>query len=169
MKQLSRSHFMVPLRKQRGAALLVSLVILFAISIITVGSLSTSSLEARMAVNTQIQMSVFQMAESGVAEVIGDFDQFVDANKNPGIEVNSQYEVGDTSLVEAVTSLEFRGVPGEDAYSRTNTNTNWTVEGSSASKFIILNFESRSRGQLKSDNNVNTTVVQGVYRKVPAL
>lgn len=56
--------------RQRGAVLIVSLIILIMMTIIGVTALSTATLEQRMAVNTQQDDMMFQAAESEIENVI---------------------------------------------------------------------------------------------------
>ncbi len=62
------------LKAQRGVTLLVALILLLVMSMIAVTSLNTSTLEERMAINTQNQISVFQGAESGIGKAIKKLD-----------------------------------------------------------------------------------------------
>jgi type IV pilus assembly protein PilX len=57
-------------REQRGAALVMALVILLILTIMGVTAMSTSSLEQKMAGNIQDLTRAFQAAESGVDRVI---------------------------------------------------------------------------------------------------
>ena len=57
-------------RGQRGAALVMALVILLILTILGVTAMSTSSLEQKMAGNIQDLTRAFQAAESGVDRVI---------------------------------------------------------------------------------------------------
>jgi len=59
------------LRGQRGVALITAMVILVILTIIGISAFSTTSLESRMAVNSQQSTRAFQASESGLAEAIG--------------------------------------------------------------------------------------------------
>lgn len=61
MKQLARN--------QRGAVLIVSLVILLLLTVLAISASTTSSLQERMAFNAQENNIAFQTAESGLASV----------------------------------------------------------------------------------------------------
>lgn len=54
------------LSTQRGASLFVSLVLMTALTLVALGSLSTSLMELRMANNTEAGMSAFQRAQAGI-------------------------------------------------------------------------------------------------------
>jgi Tfp pilus assembly protein PilX len=59
-------------RTQRGAALLTALILLVALTIISLASLGTSLLELRMANNTESGISAFQSAQSAIESIIHD-------------------------------------------------------------------------------------------------
>lgn len=59
-----------PLKTQRGTVLLVSLVILLLMTMLAITAVSTSSLQERMAFNSQQNNSAFQAAESGLDTTI---------------------------------------------------------------------------------------------------
>jgi len=54
------------LSTQRGASLFVSLILMTALTLVALGSLSTSLMELRMANNTESGMSAFQQAQAGI-------------------------------------------------------------------------------------------------------
>lgn len=55
----------VPAR-QRGAALIVGLILLLVMTVLAVATMSTASLELAMASNTQSAQNAFQLAETGI-------------------------------------------------------------------------------------------------------
>ncbi|MCY1278506.1 hypothetical protein D9M68_311670 [compost metagenome] len=57
-------------KTQRGAVLLVSLVLLLILTTLAITAASTSSLQERMSSNSQQSNTVFQAAESGLANTI---------------------------------------------------------------------------------------------------
>ena len=59
----------VPAR-ERGAALVIALVMLLILTILGIAAMNTSSLEEKMAGNTQEQTHAFQAAESGINSAI---------------------------------------------------------------------------------------------------
>lgn len=59
-----------PAPSERGAALVIALVMLLILTILGVTAMNTASLEERMAGNTQEQTHAFQAAESGVNSAI---------------------------------------------------------------------------------------------------
>ncbi len=61
--------------RQNGIALLVSLVLLLLLTIIAITAASTSSLQIRMATNSQQQNAAFQAAESGIRQWLNEFEK----------------------------------------------------------------------------------------------
>jgi type IV pilus assembly protein PilX len=64
-------------RQQRGAALVIGLILLLVLTLLAVSSMSSASLEFIMAGNEQYRANAFQAAEVGISQV------FVQANLNP--------------------------------------------------------------------------------------
>lgn len=60
--------------KQSGMALLVSLVLLLLLTIVAITAASQSSLQSRMAANSQQQNVAFQTAESGIQAWIAEYE-----------------------------------------------------------------------------------------------
>lgn len=56
--------------RQRGAALVIGLLLLLVLTILAITGLSTATLELRMAGNQQYQKRAFQFAEAGVEQAI---------------------------------------------------------------------------------------------------
>lgn len=52
--------------RQRGASLITSLIMLIALTLVSLGSLGTSLMELRMANNAESGMTAFQMAQAGI-------------------------------------------------------------------------------------------------------
>jgi len=52
--------------KQRGATLIVGLILLLVLTVLGVSGMSTARMEVRMAGNTQFRQDAFQLAESGI-------------------------------------------------------------------------------------------------------
>ncbi|CAD5379879.1 PilX_N domain-containing protein [Pseudomonas sp. OF001] len=61
--------------RQGGIALLVSLVLLLVLTTIAITAASTSSLQMRMAANSQQQNVAFQAAESGIRQWLDEFEK----------------------------------------------------------------------------------------------
>ena len=58
-------------RQQRGAALVVGLVLLLVLTLLAVSTMRTASLELLMAGNAQYRENAFRLAEAGIADAIG--------------------------------------------------------------------------------------------------
>src|SRR5690606_37277184 len=53
-------------RRQRGAALVVGLILLMVLTVLAISGMNTSTLELQMAGNTQFSENAFQAAETGI-------------------------------------------------------------------------------------------------------
>jgi len=57
---------------QRGASLFTALIMLFALSVVSLASLTTSLMELRMSNNAEAGMSAFQLAQAGIDAALTD-------------------------------------------------------------------------------------------------
>lgn len=64
---------------QRGATLVVGLVLLLVLTVIGVSGMNTATMEINMAANTQFQNDAFQMTEDGADTVLATRDYATDA------------------------------------------------------------------------------------------
>jgi type IV pilus assembly protein PilX len=64
------------IQRQRGAALLVALMILLIVSIIGVAAMRSSTLASRVAMGAQLDAIVFEAAESAIAETMANLTVF---------------------------------------------------------------------------------------------
>ncbi len=60
--------------RQRGAALVVGLILLMVLTVLAISTVRTASLELTMTGNAQFRQRAFQLAESGIAETLGAID-----------------------------------------------------------------------------------------------
>jgi type IV pilus assembly protein PilX len=75
-------HRLAPLpASQRGATLIVGLVLLLVLTVVGVSGMNTATMEINMAANTQFQQDAFQMTEDGVDTVIATRDYTTDAER----------------------------------------------------------------------------------------
>jgi hypothetical protein len=74
---------MMGLRRQRGAVLLVSLVILMIITLFVISSANMSSSDLRMVGNFQSRMEQSQNAQQGIEIVLSDVNSFTSATPIP--------------------------------------------------------------------------------------
>lgn len=63
-----------PMAAQRGATLIVGLVLLLVLTVVGVSGMNTATMEINMAANTQFQQDAFQMTEDGIDVMIGTRD-----------------------------------------------------------------------------------------------
>ncbi len=98
---------MHPLRdSQRGAALVIGLVLMMVLTLLAVSGMNTATLEVTMAGNTQYAESAFQAAETGINRrlAIGLFDA-ANAQWEP------TYNLPDGSAVDAYTEFQIQTEP----------------------------------------------------------
>jgi type IV pilus assembly protein PilX len=75
-------HRLSPLQaSQRGATLIVGLVLLLVLTIVGVSGMNTATMEINMAANTQFQQDAFQMTEDAVDTVLATRDYTTDADR----------------------------------------------------------------------------------------
>lgn len=67
------------LATQRGATLIVGLVLLLVLTVVGVSGMNMATMEVNMAANVQFQQDAFQMTEDGVDTVLGTRDYTTDA------------------------------------------------------------------------------------------
>lgn len=68
------SEFSSGSRRQRGAALIVGLILLLVMTVLAVATMSTAGLELAMANNTQSAQNAFQLAETGIDVNLAEVD-----------------------------------------------------------------------------------------------
>jgi Tfp pilus assembly protein PilX len=144
-------------RGQRGAALIMALVILFILTILGVTAMSTSSLEQKMAGNIQDLTRAFQAAESGVDRVID--------NNPTGIDLS----VGSTTVCDPSSPCSFDSGKSGKA-SVTPSLVQITQLSQRSSKSSGVNAASTAHINLSSDGvlgNARYSVRQGVTQPAP--
>jgi len=88
---LSRSYSRTPLRRQKGAALIIGLVLLVVLTVLAVSGVNMATLELNMAGNTQARELAFQAAETGI-------DRALSGPVNPSVpQTYSNVAIGDGS------------------------------------------------------------------------
>ncbi len=96
----------INIKKQRGIALLVSLVLLLVLTLLAITAASTSSLQSRMASNAQDMSLAFQAAESGLSRWI---EQFVN---NPAQVIEGDLGLSHIDEPEVLTQANCVSVEG---------------------------------------------------------
>lgn len=136
--------------RQRGAALVIGLILLLVLTLLAVSGMNTATLELQMAGNSQFSQNAFQAAETG-------------------IEAAMQTNLVNTNVV--ITS-PVTAIPGtNDTYqtvTRFNPDTgvqNTLVVGSSAGEFAFYHFDVTSTGT--SGRGATSTNTQSFYVQAP--
>jgi type IV pilus assembly protein PilX len=134
--------------QQRGAALVVGMVMLTILTLLAITAMSTSSTELVMAGNEQFRERAFQVAETGVEQAVRDV-QTGNAGTDPGNPYKKD-NVASTALPDDNYSTVVTYV-GEDS----------DVPGYSANKFVGLHYRIDSNGL--SVRNAQSNIRQGTY------
>lgn len=134
--------------RQRGTALVLSLVILVILTILGVTALSTSSLEEKMAGSMQEVTKAFEAAESGVESALATPGVM---NLNAATTNSFTYNSGQSGTADVTTTLiEFSPPKRGSGYS---------------SQYRAANFSLSSKGTTTS--NARVTIDQGVGQIMP--
>lgn len=137
-------------QQQGGAVLVVALVLLTVLTFIAVTALNTSSLEEKMASNTQEINQAFQAADSGLTKAFLDPNSF----SLSAVVEDSMSDFGSNAATAAMES-KFR---------------QWTTpprgSGYSASSFQAAHFVTVSEGG--TPGGAQTTVTGGAYQIAPS-
>jgi type IV pilus assembly protein PilX len=139
-------------RKQRGAALVVGLLLLLVITLLAVAGMNSSASEFIMAGNEQYRQNAFQAAETGVEQTIVNGTFIPGASPPPQNNVPAAGSATDTYST-ALTS-DLGGAPQPALW------------GYSANTFVTYDFTLTSTGA--SVRNARTTHVQGIAVLAPA-
>jgi len=131
-------------KRQRGAALVVGLIMLAILTLLAITAMNTSSTELIMAGNEQFRERAFQMAEGGIEQAVRTL------SKVP--------QDGNTVTKTAVSTLTT-----DDSYTTASvyTGEDDDVPGYSAGKFVGLHYRIDSTG--KSVRNSLSVHQQGAY------
>ena len=152
------------LTKQSGVTLLVAIVLLLIMSMIAVTSLTTSTLEEKMAINTQNQISTFQAAESGIDNAIhevGTLSAAANTKTLQSVTVTFSSSSISTSNVDItfVRADQIRDDAGRTAAAY-ETGTSWD-NGSGNSLGGSVHFEALGSAQLISNPTITSSIMQG--------
>lgn len=93
-------------QKQRGAALVVGLILMMVLTLLAVSGMNTATTELALANNNQYFENAFQAAESGIEEALSRPDTTWDAAETTGGVTIAKRRVTDSSDVE--TTVIFR-------------------------------------------------------------
>ncbi len=131
--------------RQRGAALVVGLLLLLVLTLLAISGMNTASLELVMAGNLQYQQNAFQAAETGLARALAQ-GQF-----KPGAGVETIDSGGEPFTAVIAPQLDGAALPA--------------IWGSSWDSFSTFHFEIQSTGT--SARNARAASVQGVAVLAP--
>ncbi len=140
-------------RRERGAALVVGMILLLVLTLLAVSGMNTASTELVMAGNEQYQENAFQAAETGIEQAM------LNGAFNPGT---------------AIESFPATDVPGTSDTHTVNITpqpqpnfSHGPMWGNSLSSFSTYHFEIESQGQ-SAVRNATTIHTQGVVQIAPA-
>lgn len=137
------------MRKDSGAALVMSLVILLILTILGITAMGTSSLEQKMAGNMQEATRAFEAAESGLSRAFATPGSFNLFNKQTS---NFSFDSGKSGSATIVTEY-IQTTPAKRG------------SGFSATQFDAANFDQVSTGT--TITNAKVVIHQGVKLMVP--
>lgn len=142
--------------RQQGAALIVGLILLLVLTLLGVSNMNMTTIELKMAANTQNQNHCFQVAEAGIGRSVNAATgqpyavNFATQQDQPNIGL-----VADNPYASATVGAVFRG-----------QTSGATCPGSSIRKFSCIHFEIQSNGT-HAASGANCQNVQGVFRVAP--
>jgi len=138
-------------RRQSGAVLIVAMIILVVLTLLGVTTMNTSSLQEKIASNTQEQVHAFQAAETGLNQAFAD---------NLSYDISSTYSGGATPTV-------FAGSADSASYLPTFLGFSPPPPGSlySATSFQAAHFNFRATGT--SATNLSVVLNGGAYQIAP--
>lgn len=131
--------------RQRGAALVVGMIMLAILTLLAITAMNTSSTELVMAGNEQFRERAFQMAEAGIERAVRDLSKV----KQDGVAIDS-----------VVTKSKSQP---DDSFRTTSkyTGEDDDIPGFSAGKFVGLHYRIDSTGS--SVRNAQAVQTQGAY------
>ena len=157
--------------KERGAVLLVSLLILLLVTIVGFATMETSNLEVKMSTAREMKEISFQTAESIIEEASSDYDYLGSAYtaylKDPNNPIWPSKT--DHALVGYDTGYRELDAGGSSKLEfLTNTSTAGYSMRKGAAGVDTYYYEVEATSSL-SNENISNTHVQGVYIEAPRL
>lgn len=134
----------LPIGRQRGAALVVGLILLLVLTLLAITGMNTATTELVMAGNEQFRQNAFNASETGIEEALADLETV--PQNGVAVDVNEGVEGSDTDTYET-SSLYL----GDDL----------NITGYSAGKFVGFHYEIVSTG--RSARNAASEHTQGAY------
>lgn len=145
---------------QGGAALAVGLIMLLVLTLLGVSNMNMTTIELKMAANTQNQNHCFQVAEAGIGRAVA----AVDPADAFAINFSDQDQ---TPQVLGTVSNAAHGASSAVTASFENQVAGASCPGSSITKFSCIHFEIQSAGSHPA-SSANCQHIQGVFRVAPA-
>ena len=129
--------------RQSGAVLIVAMVILLILTLLGVSTMNTTSLQERIAANTQERVHAFQAAETGLNQAFADDLAFDITSTYTGGATPTQFAGSADSASYVPTFMGFSAPPPGMLYSATSfqaAHFNFRSKGTSATNLsIVLN------------------------------
>lgn len=135
---------------QKGIVLIVCLVILVVMTVLGVSTMTSSTLEERMASNSQSMMTTFQATESAIASTLADGTIFTTAMNTPS-GASGTYPLGTNLTASTTTTL---------------TGPPTILEGYSLGSFVAYPFDLVATSA-QASTGASTQITQGVKRLAP--
>lgn len=137
--------------RQSGAVLIVAMILLVVLTLLGVAAMNTTSLQERIASNTQEQVHAFQAAETGLNQAFADGNAF---------DITSSYTGG-------ATPTTFAGAADSASYVPIFLGFSPPPPGSlySATSFQAAHFNFRATGT--SETNLSVVLNGGAYQIAP--
>lgn len=147
MKRVESNH-----KRQSGAVLIVSMIILVVLTLLGVTAMNTTALQERIASNTQEQVHAFQAAETGLNQAFAD---------------NLAYDISSTYTGGAALTAIVAGAGDRSGYTPTFLGFSPPPPGSlySATSFQAAHFNFRAVGN--SATNLSIVLNGGAYQIAP--
>jgi type IV pilus assembly protein PilX len=149
---------------QRGAALIVGLVLLMVLTVLAISAMRTSTLDLAMAGNAQFRENAFQLAESGVQATLRDLDANLapldaapDCPAVPPPWTDAQLPWG--------AAVEVPALRGRYQVRVCANGATTDMPGSSIGRFVQLHYRVEARGRT-DQRNAEAIHAQGFYREV---
>ena len=149
--------------KQRGAALLTSLILLLIMSMIALTSLNTSRLEEKMAVNAQNTMRTFNAAESSIDKSVEDFSLMSKAVAGQTATDSNNYAEGTSYQVDTQIAMELVRQTPEGYAGPLCGGMQWSNGTSDSAQCFFL--DASSQATLPTNTNITSSLTQGIWRQ----
>ncbi len=138
------------LRAQRGAVLIIALILLAIMTLLAVTAMNMNTMEERMASNVQEINRAFQTAESGLSMALADSNAFNTSNTPAAPYVSAPQAIGTYNASTTYTSVFVQATPPP-------RGSGWDI-----SRFAYYYFNMSATGTTVTGST--TTLNQGAYQ-----